>query len=54
VHVPDPDVIEFSPGKPAGQAILGAANYITAAICQLTGDQPARACTPAIRALLGN
>jgi hypothetical protein len=43
-----------NPASPAGQAILGAANYITAAICQLTGDQPARACTPAIRALLGN
>jgi hypothetical protein len=42
------------PASPAGQAILGTANYITAAICQLTGDQPARSCTPAIRALLGN
>ena len=37
----------------AGWAILGAANYFTAAICQLTGDQPARACTPAVRKLLG-
>jgi Domain of unknown function (DUF929) len=36
----------------AGWAVLGAANYITAAICQLTGDQPARACTPAVRRLL--
>jgi len=35
----------------AGQAILGAANYITAAICQLTGDQPATACTPTVRSL---
>jgi hypothetical protein len=42
-----------NPGSPAGQAILGAANYITAAICQLTGDRPAGACTPAIRRLLG-
>jgi hypothetical protein len=33
--------------------ILGAANYITAAICQLTDDQPARACTPMVRKLLG-
>jgi hypothetical protein len=35
------------------QAILGTANYITAAICRLTGDQPARACTPTVRSLLG-
>jgi hypothetical protein len=35
-----------------GESILGAANYITAAICQLTGDQPAAACTPAVRSLL--
>jgi Domain of unknown function (DUF929) len=38
----------------AGWAILGAANYITAAICQLTDDQPARACTPMVRKLLGH
>jgi hypothetical protein len=25
---------------------------VTAAICQLTGDQPATACTPAVRSLL--
>ncbi len=43
-----------NPASPAGQAILGAANYITAAICRLTGDRPASACTAAIRALLGN
>ena len=42
-----------NPASPAGQAILGAANYMTAAICQLTGDQPARACTPMVRKLLG-
>lgn len=35
-----------------GRSILGTANYITAAICQLTGDQPATACTPAVRSLL--
>ncbi len=35
-----------------GRAILGTANYITAAICGLTGDQPASACTPAVRSLL--
>jgi hypothetical protein len=42
-----------NPASPAGQAILGAANYMTAAICQLTGDEPATACTPAVRGLLG-
>ena len=42
-----------APASLAGQAILGTANYITAAICQLTGDQPARACTPMVRKLLG-
>ena len=41
------------PASLAGQAILGTANYITAAICQLTGDQPARACAPMVRKLLG-
>jgi len=35
-----------------GRSILGTVNYITAAICQLTGDQPATACTPAVRSLL--
>jgi len=41
-----------NPASPIGQAILGTANYITAAICQLTDDQPARACTPTVRRLL--
>jgi hypothetical protein len=27
------------------------ANYATAAVCVLTSDQPASACTPAVRAL---
>jgi len=35
-----------------GRSILGAVNYITAAICQLTRDQPATACTPAVKSLL--
>jgi Domain of unknown function (DUF929) len=35
-----------------GRSILGTVNYITAAICQLTHDQPATACTPAVRSLL--
>ena len=40
-----------SPTSPVAKAALGAANYITAAICSLTGNQPATACTPAVRAL---
>ena len=54
----DPEIIDFSP-RPArnphgttGRSILGAVNYITAAICRLTGDQPATACTPSVRSLL--
>jgi len=43
-----------NPASLTGQAILGTANYITAAICALTGDQPARACTPVVRSLLGH
>ena len=40
-----------NPRSPAGQAILGTANYITKAICALTDNQPATACTPAVRSL---
>jgi hypothetical protein len=40
-----------APSSTVGQAALGAANYVTAAICGLTKDQPAAACTPAVRAL---
>jgi len=39
------------PRSAMGQAILGTANYITAAICALTGDQPASACTATVRSL---
>ena len=39
------------PSSPIAKAIGGAANYMTAAICKLTGNQPASACTPAVRAL---
>ena len=42
-----------NPRRGTGQAILGTANYLTAAICALTGDQPATACTPEVRSLLG-
>jgi hypothetical protein len=34
------------------QAILSAANYMTAAICALTGDLPTSACTPTVKSLL--
>jgi Domain of unknown function (DUF929) len=40
-----------SPTSAAGKAVLGAANYLTAAICGLTKDAPATACTPTVRAL---
>jgi hypothetical protein len=43
-----------NPRGTIGRAILGTANYITAAICALTGDQPASACPSAIRSLLGH
>jgi thiol-disulfide isomerase/thioredoxin len=39
------------PSSPVAKGALGAANYMTAAICSLTGNQPATACTPAVRAL---
>jgi len=40
-----------NPSSPIAQGVDGAANYITAAICKLTGNQPASACTAAVRAL---
>ena len=40
-----------SPSTPVAKSVLGAANYLTAALCGLTGDQPATACTPAVKAL---
>ena len=39
------------PSSQVAKGALGAANYMTAAICSLTGNQPATACTPAVRAL---
>jgi Domain of unknown function (DUF929) len=41
------------PASPITQAAGGSANMITAALCKLTGNQPATACTPAIQALEG-
>jgi len=40
-----------TPSAPVAKSVLGAANYITAALCGLTNDLPATACTPAVRAL---
>jgi hypothetical protein len=39
------------PSSAIAQAVDGTANYITASICQLTGNQPAAACTPAVKTL---
>ncbi len=39
------------PASPLGGQIDASANYLTAAICKLTANQPASACTPAVRAL---
>jgi hypothetical protein len=33
------------------KAIGGTANYMTATICKMTGNQPASACTSAIQSL---
>jgi thiol-disulfide isomerase/thioredoxin len=43
-----------TPSSPIAKAIDGTANYITAAICEMTGNQPASACTPAVTALEKN
>jgi hypothetical protein len=42
------------PSSSLGQAVIGNANYMTAAICKLTNNQPATACTPAIQKLESN
>jgi hypothetical protein len=39
------------PSSPIAKAVDGTANYITAAICKVTGNQPATACTPAVKKL---
>ena len=40
-----------NPNSTAAKAVDGTANYFTAAICKMTGNQPASACTPAVQAL---
>lgn len=39
------------PSSALGRNINASANYLTAAICKVTGDKPATACTPAVTAL---
>jgi hypothetical protein len=40
-----------NPNSTVAQAVDGTANYFTAAICKMTGNQPASACTPAVQAI---
>ncbi len=40
-----------NPKSPVAKAILGTANYITAAICKATDNQPASACTATVKSL---
>jgi hypothetical protein len=40
-----------NPASPVARSVLGTANFATAAICSLTGNQPASACTSTVRAL---
>lgn len=42
-----------NPGSPVAKSVLGTANYLTAAMCRLTGGQPATACTPTVQSLQG-
>ena len=39
------------PGNDVAKAVNGTANYITAAICKTTSNQPSNVCTPGITAL---
>jgi hypothetical protein len=40
-----------NPDSPVAEGIDGTANYITAAICAMTGNEPASACTATVRSL---
>jgi thiol-disulfide isomerase/thioredoxin len=42
------------PDSAIGKAAIGNANYLTAAICKITGNQPASACTSTIQSLEKN
>jgi hypothetical protein len=39
------------PASPVAKGILGTANYMTTALCGLTGDQPAAVCTSGVKSL---
>jgi len=43
--------VKNNPGSNVAKAVVGTANYITAAICKITGNQPASACTSTIQSL---
>ena len=36
-----------NPNDPVAQAVDGAANYVTASICKMTGDKPGNVCSAA-------
>jgi hypothetical protein len=40
-----------NPNSPVAKAVDGTANYLTAAICSITGNQPASACTTTVQSL---
>jgi Domain of unknown function (DUF929) len=40
-----------NPNSAVAKAVLGTANYITAAICKMTGNQPASACTSTVQSI---
>ena len=40
-----------NPSSMVAQAVDGTANYITAAICRMTGNKPASACTSAVQSI---
>ena len=40
-----------NPSSNIAKAVGGTANYITAAICKMTGNQPASACTSTVQSL---
>jgi hypothetical protein len=40
-----------NPDSAVAKSVLGTANYITAAICKMTGNQPASACTSTVQSL---
>lgn len=43
-----------NPSSPVAKSIDGVANYMTAAICKMTGNQPASACTSVVQSLEGS